>query len=376
MSAEEAPVAAPAEAQAVAPAEKIIDKINRCVAEGKTPFYSFEYFPPRTEDGVKNLYDRLDRMALLNPLFMDFTWGAGGSTSDLTLELSTNCKKNTGLDVNMHLTCTNMSPELVKAGLDGAIAGNIRNICALRGDKADGDDQWQATEGGFECALDLIKHIRAEHGDHFGITLAGYPEGHPDNIKPVADLGRDLTDSEKGRLVVQPDGAEFVCSDADMQVELDYLKAKVDAAVDGVILTQLFYDTDVFLTFVKDCRAHGINCPIVPGMMPIQAYGGFTRMTGFCRTRVPQSVRDAMEAIKSDSKEDKDAVKAYGIQLCTEMSQRILAEADVQGLHFYTLNLEKSVLAILGNLNLLPEAANTTVGANENEDTTKGTRVN
>ena len=83
-----------------------------------------------------------------------------------------------------------------------------------------------------------------------------------------------------------------------------------------------------------------------------------------------------MEAIKSDSKEDKDAVKAYGIQLCTEMSQRILTEADVQGLHFYTLNLEKSVLAILGNLNLLPEAANTTVGANENEDTTKGTRVN
>merc|ERR1711865_638822 len=349
MSAEEAPVAAPAEAQAVVPAEKIIDKINRCVAEGKTPFYSFEYFPPRTEDGVKNLYDRLDRMTKLNPLFMDFTWGAGGSTSDLTLELSTNCKKNTGLDVNMHLTCTNMPAEKVEAGLDGAIAGNIRNICALRGDKADGDDQRKATEGGFENALDLIKHIREKHGDHFGITLAGYPEGHPDNIKPVADLGRDLTDSEKGRLVVQPDGAEFVCSDADMQVELDYL---------------------------KDCRAHGISCPIVPGMMPIQAYGGFTRMTGFCRTRVPQSVRDAMEAISSDSKEDKDAVKAYGIQLCTEMSQRILAEADVQGLHFYTLNLEKSVLAILGNLNLLPEAANTTVGANENEDTTKGTRVN
>jgi methylenetetrahydrofolate reductase (NADPH) len=356
-------------------AEKIVDKINRRVAEGTTPFYSFEYFPPRTEDGVKNLYDRLDRMAKLNPLFMDFTWGAGGSTSDLTLELSTNCKKNTGLDVNMHLTCTNMPAEKVEAGLNGAIAGNIRNICALRGDKADGDDQWKATEGGFECALDLIKHIREKHGDHFGITLAGYPEGHPDNIKPVEDLGRELTDSEKTRLVVQPDGKQFVCSDEDMTVELDYLKAKVDAGGD-VILTQLFYDADVFLSWVTACRAHGINCPIVPGIMPIQAYGGFTRMTGFCRTRIPAAVREAMDAIQSDTQEDKEAVKAYGITLATEMCQRILAESDCKGLHFYTLNLEKSVLAILGNLGLLPEEASTAVGANENEDTTKGTRVN
>jgi len=353
-------------------AEKIIDKIHRREAEGSTPFYSFEYFPPRTEDGVKNLYERLDRMAKLDPLFMDFTWGAGGSTSDLTLDLSTNCKANTGLDVNMHLTCTNMEQEKVEQGLQGAIDGNIRNICALRGDKADGDDKWEAAEGGFGCALDLVKHIREKHGDYFGISVAGYPEGHPDNIKPVADLGRELSESEKTRLVITGDG-QFVCSDADMEIEYDYLKQKVDAGGE-VIITQLFYDVEVFLAFVKECRARGIEAAILPGIMPIQAYGGFKRMTGFCRTRVPPSVAAALEAIKSDSDEDKAAVKQYGIDLATQVCQRILSEGAATGLHFYTLNLEKSAVAILKQLGLYTEEA--IVGDKEDEDTTKGTRIN
>jgi len=356
----------------MAAAKKIIDAIHEREAAGAVPYYSFEYFPPRTEDGVKNLYERLDRMAKQEPLFMDFTWGAGGSTSDLTLELSVNTKKNTGIDVNMHMTCTNQEATKVDVGLNGAKEGNIRNICALRGDPPLGQDKWEAVEGGFECALDLIKHIREKHGDWFGISLAGYPEGHPDNIKPVSALGRELSEAEKKRVMTDPEGVEHVCCDADYQVEMDYLKAKVDAGGE-VILTQLFYDTEVFLQFVRDCRAHGINCPILPGIMIIQAYGGFKKMCGFCKTRVPPAVAAAME----ERKDDPDGVKAYGIQFATEMCQAILAsDVGVKGLHFYTLNLEKSVLAIMDNLGLLKAVEDTAPAAKEDvAASTAGTNI-
>jgi len=191
--------------------------------------------------------------------------------------------------------------------------------------------------------------LRSQHGDWFGITLAGYPEGHPDNIKPVKDLGRELSEGEKRRVMSDPEGVEHVCSDDDWKIELDYLKAKVDAGGE-VILTQLFYDVETFLQFVRDCRAHGINCPILPGIMIIQAYGGFQKMCGFCKTRVPAAVAAAME----ERKEDPDAVKAYGIQLSTEICEAILAsDLNLKGLHFYTLNLEKSVFAIMANLGIL-----------------------
>merc|ERR1712054_716400 len=206
-----------------APAEKIVDKINRREQAGEVPYFSFEYFPPRTEQGVSNLYARIERMAQQEPLFVDFTWGAGGSTSDLTLELATETKKQFGLDVNMHMTCTNQEASKVDEGLEGAKAGNVRNICALRGDPPKGQDKWVATEGGFECALDLVKHIRKTHGDYFGISVAGYPEGHPDNICPVSELGRELTESEQRRVIVDADGVSHVCSDDKWKVEMDYL---------------------------------------------------------------------------------------------------------------------------------------------------------
>ena len=119
---------------------------------------------------------------------------------------------------------------------------------------------------------------------------AGYPEGHPDRIKPAADLGRPLSAAEKGR-AVDIDGVEHVCSDADMEIEYTYLKEKCDAGSD-VIITQLFYDMRVFETFVAECRARGIHAPILPGVMPLGAYGGFKRMTGFCKTRIPPEMAE------------------------------------------------------------------------------------
>merc|ERR1719387_3379928 len=128
----------------------------------------------------------------------------------------------------MHLTCTNQSKEVCDAGLAGAKAAGICNIVALRGDPPKGQERWEVTEGGFACALDLIKYMRQGYGDYFSIQCAGYPEGHPDRIKPDADMGREMSKEEQMR-VVTVDGVQYVCSDEDMEIELDYLKQKCDA---------------------------------------------------------------------------------------------------------------------------------------------------
>ena len=235
--------------------------------DDKDPFIAFEYFPPRTQDGVNALYKRIARMTHQRPMYADITWGAGGATSDTTLGIAVSMQKEYGMEANMHLTCTNMEAKMVDDALEAAKAAGIRNIVALRGDAPVGQATWAPVEGGFSCALDLVKHIRKLHGDYFGISVAGYPEGHPTVINAVA--GRELSDAEKGRVVSLPDG-DFVCSDADFEKEIAYLKQKVDAGADFII-TQMFFDTEVFIAFVAACRAAGITVPIMPGVF--LAYG-------------------------------------------------------------------------------------------------------
>ncbi|KYQ90902.1 methylenetetrahydrofolate reductase [Tieghemostelium lacteum] len=292
---------------------KIIDKING-FKEQKKPFYSFEYFPPKTNEGVQNLYDRLGRMLLFEPLFADITWGAGGSTSTLTLEIAEKAQNVCGLETMMHLTCTNMPVSEIIYALEKAKATGIRNILALRGDPPRGEE-WKKIEGGFGYASDLVRFIREKYGDYFGIAVAGYPEGHADCVSKETDI--------------------------------QYLKAKIDAGADFVI-TQLFYDVDIFVDFVKKCREAGITVPIVPGLMPIQTYQGFKRMTTLSKTIVPQYINDNLEPIKDNDEE----VKKYGVKLCIEMCNRLL-DAGVDGLHFYTLNLERSVRKVLKGLSLV-----------------------
>lgn len=298
----------------------IADKIAARSAEG-TPFFSFEYFPPKTETGVANLYDRVDRMAKVEPLFCDVTWGAGGSTSDLTLSLSGNMQQYLGVDVMMHLTCTNMPAGKVLEGLEEAKQKGIRNILALRGDPPKGKE-WTKCEDGFEYATDLVRFIRKNYGDHFGICVAGYPEGHPSG---------------------------YLDGKMSYEDEMQNLKDKIDAGADFII-TQMFYDVPTFLKFIKDCRDIGIDVPILPGIMPIQNFRGFSNMTKFCKTKIPAAVTEALEPIKDDDA----AVKEFGIRLGIDMCQRILASGLSPGLHFYSLNLEKSVMAICHGLDLIP----------------------
>lgn len=162
-----------------------------------------------------------------------------------------------------------------------------------------------------------------------------------------------MSEAEKGRCKVaeDADGKEVVtvCSDADFEIEMDYIKEKVDAGADFII-TQMFFDTAVYISYVKACRDRGINVPVVPGMMCINAWGGFKKMIGFCCTRVPPKLMAKMEEIKDDEK----AVKAFGVEFGVETCETLIA-AGAPGLHFYTLNLEKVTIGILGRLGKLGE---------------------
>mmetsp|Transcript_986 Transcript_986/g.3356 ORF Transcript_986/g.3356 Transcript_986/m.3356 type:complete len:399 (-) Transcript_986:114-1310(-) len=317
---------------------KIVDLIAE-KAKAKEVWVSYEFFPPRSETGVKNLESRWLRMKeSCEPMFADVTWGAGGSTSSLTLELTLKLKKM-GLNPNMHLTCTNVQRDEVVDALKTCRDHGIRNVVALRGDPPVGVDKWEATDQSFTCALDLVKFIRKAHGDYFNVAVAGYPEGHPDVI--VDTKGRELSDAEKVRCRVCEDGKTYVCSDADYAKELAYLKKKVDAGSD-VVITQMFFDVATFESFVTAARAAGITCPIIPGIMVIQAAAGFQKMTNFCKTRVPPHLSRAVADCQNDDKQLKDLGVAYGVDMATKLIQ-----AGAPGLHFYTLNLEASTLAIL-----------------------------
>lgn len=278
-------------------------------------YYSFEFFPPKTEAGLDNLLTRIDRMARrLDPLFIDVTWGSAGVTAARTMAVASNAQKYLGMDVLLHLSVQGMTRDRLKQVLDQAKASGIHNILALRGDPPPGQRSWKVGDiSGGECdrAIDLVRLVRELHGDYFGIAVAGHPEGHP--------------------------------SSTNKDEEMKHLKEKVDAGADFII-TQFFYDTDIFLNYVARCRKAGIGCPILPGIMPIQSFNSFTRMTEYCDVAVPAKLWERLEPVKDDD----EAVKEIGCEVAAEMCHRILNEAEgVDGVHFYTLNLERSVTRIL-----------------------------
>merc|ERR1719311_610219 len=254
-------------------------------------------------------------------MWIDVTWGAGGSTADKTLEICINALKYHGLNVMMHLTCTNMPKEELKKALDTCKENGICNILVLRGDPPGylekGGEGFKQCEGGFAYATDLVKYIREEYGDYFCVAVAGYPEGH----------------------------LEATSFDDDMK----HLKEKVDAGAD-LIVTQLFYDNPSFLGYVKRCKAMGITIPILPGIMPIQSYAGFNKMTSLCKTKVPSWIPERLEAVKDDEEKVKDA----GVQIAIEQCKDLMKNGT-PGLHFYTLNLESSVMRIVQGLGLVPD---------------------
>merc|ERR1719335_2074349 len=292
-------------------------------------------------------------------MWIDVTWGAGGSTSDTTLSLCETAMDVTGLDVLMHLTCTNVTVDMTRQVLQRCKEKGLCNILALRGDPPANAAEWTATEGGFAHAVDLVRFIRKEFGDYFCIGVAAYPEGHID----AESFDKDL----------------------------QYYKEKVEAGADFGV-TQLFYDTDLYFEFLKKSEAIGVpkSFDVFPGIMPIQSYAGFRRMTGLCKTFVPKAIDEALELIKDNEsavkeygieqavdmcqelmkggapglhlytlnleliKDNENAVKEYGIEQAVDMCQELM-KGGAPGLHFYTLNLEKSATAICEKLGLVDE---------------------
>ncbi|KAK7056405.1 methylenetetrahydrofolate reductase (NAD(P)H) met13 [Paramarasmius palmivorus] len=297
---------------------KITKKIEQCEKANKV-WWSFEYFPPRTAQGLQNLLDRIERMRQLGPEFIDITWNAGGRTSDLTAEMVKTCQGMVGIETCMHLTCTNMPKEKVDIALREAKKSGCRNVLALRGDPPMGKDEWEAVEGGFVHGIDLVRHIRREYGDYFEIAVAGFPQ-------------------------------HMLLPKEERDQEIQWLKEKIEAGV-NFIFTQMFYDVNVFIDWVKAIREAGITIPIVPGIAPIQTWNGFMRATSLAKTVIPQHFLDILEPHKNDDEQ----VRALGTKLVADMCRTILnANLGIHGLHFYTMNLEKGTKMLLEELNLVP----------------------
>ncbi|CAI7600828.1 hypothetical protein PCG10_001315 [Penicillium crustosum] len=293
----------------------IREKLAKNEAEGKTGI-SFEFFPPKTAQGVQNLYDRMDRMHGLGPSFIDITWGAGGRLSDLTCEMVSVAQSVYGLETCMHLTCTDMPLEKVDQALQAAYKAGCTNILALRGDPPRDKETWEAAENGFRYAKDLVKYIRNKYGNHFDIGVGGYPEGADDNT--------------------------------DVDQLIDHLKEKVDAG-SSFVVTQMFYDAENFIEWLKKCRAKGITVPIIPGIMPIQTYASFIRRSNWTKVKVPPQWMEALEPVKNDD----SAVRDIGKTLIADMCRKLVA-AGIKHLHFYTMNLAQATQLVLKELDLSP----------------------
>ena len=289
--------------------------------ENAKPTFSFEFFPPKTAQGVQNLYDRMDRMHDLGPTFIDITWGAGGQNSTLTCEMVNAAQSHYGLETCMHLTCTDMEKEKVDEALRLAYKAGCTNILALRGDPPRDKEKWEAKDGGFRYAKDLVKYIKSKYGHHFDIAVAGYPEGCDDQDDP--------------------------------ELLLDHLKEKVDAGASFVV-TQMFYDVDIFLAWVKKCRGRGITVPIIPGIMPISTHAAFMRRATWVKAHIPDTWHKALEPVKNDDA----AVREVGKDLIVEMCRRIL-DAGIYHLHFYTMNLAQATRMVLEELALTPDTSGT-----------------
>jgi methylenetetrahydrofolate reductase (NADPH) len=272
----------------------ITEKLAEAEAKGK-PIFSFEFFPPKTAQGVQNLYDRMDRMHGLGPAFIDITWGAGGRLSQLTCEMVRNAQMVYGLETCMHLTCTDMEKEKIDQALQDAFKAGCTNILALRGDPPREKEKWEARDENFQYARDLVKYIRDRYGDHFDIGVAGYPEGCDDH--------------------------------RDVDLLIDYLKEKVDVGGTFVI-SQMCYDADIFIEWVKKCRQKGIKVPIIPGIMPIQTYNAFMRRANWTKCHIPHDWLTALEPVKNDDA----AVREIGKGLVAEMCRRII-DAGIMHLH-------------------------------------------
>jgi methylenetetrahydrofolate reductase (NADPH) len=293
--------------------EFIRDIHARKAAAGQ-PVVSFEFFPPKTDEGDRNLLEKtIPALRQLHPDYCSVTYGAGGSTRDKTLMIVDRIQREHGLTAMSHLTCVNATTEELREVLLQAGKMGIKNILALRGDPPGGNSEFTKTEGGFEFSYQLVLFIKEMGG--FGIGTAGFPEGH------------------------------IACKEG-REVDWDRLKAKIDCGADFV-LTQLFFSNQDFFRFRDYLRKKGVTVPICPGIIPILSASQIKRFTALCGAELPASLLASLEKFEQDDA----ACAEFGIQYATEQCAELLRQG-VPGLHFYTLNKARSTAAIVRNLAL------------------------
>jgi len=257
--------------------------------------FSFEFFPPKTPEGVARLRATREQLAQLKPKFFSVTFGAGGSTRDRTLETVIEIQSS-GNEAAPHLSCIGSTRENITAILEQYKANGIRHIVALRGDLPSGT----VDAGEFRYANELVEFIRQQTGDWFHIEVAAYPEVHPQARSAKDDL------------------ANF--------------QRKVDAGANSAI-TQYFFNSDAYFDFVDRCEAAGVKIPIVPGIMPIGNYTQLARFSEMCGADIPRWMRLRLQEFG----DDKASIRAFGLDVITDMCDRLL-QAGAPGLHFYSLN--------------------------------------
>ena len=288
-------------------------RIDEIIARRSEPVFSFEFFPPKTEEGERNLRTALRELRPLEPSYVSVTYGAGGSTRDRTIEIVKSLKDEHGLEAMAHLSCVGTTKAELREILDEVRDAGIDNVLALRGDPPRGESEWRPHPGGLHYSTELAALIRDDYDVCIG--AACFPEVHPEAI----DLAHDLK----------------------------FLKEKLAAGA-SFLITQLFFDNRLYFEFLDEARAAGIDVPIIPGIIPVTNVDQIKRFTQMCGASIPAPLLEQLEL----RRDDPDAVIQFGVAYATLQCADLLARG-APGIHFYTLNKSPATRAILSALRTL-----------------------
>jgi methylenetetrahydrofolate reductase (NADPH) len=280
------------------------------IISSSRPTFSVEFFPPKSDEAKEQLFATAAALAPLQPDFVSVTYGAGGSTRQGTIEITRRLKQEYGLETVAHLSCVGETTEGLARTIDQIQELDVHNVFALRGDPPRGETNFVQEEGGLGSAADLARFINA--GWDFCLGGACFPEVHPEAV--------------------------------DMDTDLDYLKKKVDSGVQYLV-TQLFFDNQIYFDFVRAARAKGIDVPIIPGVIPVQSFAHTKRICNLCDASIPESLERGFAAAGEDPEREFELGVAYAAQQCTE-----LLMAGAPGIHFIALNKAPATRAVLGAL--------------------------
>jgi len=289
----------------------LINEVLTTLQANGRPSFSCEFFPPKTPAGEATLWNTLATLQPFKPSFVSVTYGAGGSTQDTSLDITSQIVRDTAIPTLAHLTCVGATGGQLSDAVDRLAQRGVRNILALRGDPVAGvGAAWETADGGFTYAIELVE-LLAARGD-FSIGVAAFPEGHPESASLAQDA-QVLADKQTA-------GAHFA-------------------------ITNLFFSADKYFAMVEQAAARGCDMPILPGLMPVTNFGQIERMPAMSGAQFPPALAQRFEAVR----DDEAAVRELGIEVTTELSQELLA-GGAPGVHLYTLNHSSATKRIFENL--------------------------